>query len=58
MAQTNTKSLSASARKQASSMSEKEREEKVEKARANMQYAKEGSLAAKANMVKKFNENK
>ena len=58
MAQTNTKSLRDSAKRQASSLSEKEREEKVEKARANMQHAKEGSLAAKANMVKKFNENK
>ena len=58
MAQTNTKSLSASARKQASSMSEKEREEKVAKAKASADQAKAGSLAAKANMVKKFNENK
>ena len=58
MAQANTKSLSASARKQASSMSEKEREEKVAKAKANADQAKAGSLAAKANMVKKFNENK
>ena len=58
MAQTNTRSLSASARKQASSMSEKEREEKVAKAKANADQAKAGSLAAKANMVKKFNENK
>ena len=33
----------------------KEREEKLEKARAN---AKPGSLASKANMVKNFNENK
>lgn len=58
MAQTNTRSLSASARKQASSMSEKEREEKVAKAKVNADQAKAGSLAAKANMVKKFNENK
>ena len=36
-------------------MSDKEREEKLEKARAN---AKPGSLASKANMVKNFNENK
>ena len=34
---------------------DKEREEKLEKARAN---AKPGSLASKANMVKNFNENK
>ena len=58
MAQANTKSLSASAKKQASSMSEKEREEKVAKAKASADQAKAGSLAAKANMVKKFNENK
>ena len=38
-----------------SSMSDIEREEKLEKARAN---AKPGSLASKANMVKNFNENK
>ena len=57
-AMANTKSLSASAKKQASSMSEKEREEKVAKAKANADQAKAGSLAAKANMVKKFNENK
>lgn len=58
MAQTNTKSLKDSAKRQASSLSEKEREEKVAKAREGMEHAKEGSLAAKANMVKKFNENK
>lgn len=54
MAQTNTKSIKSSAT-QSSSMSDKEREEKLEKARAN---AKPGSLASKANMVKNFNENK
>ena len=58
MAQTNTKSLRDSAKRQASSLSEKEKEEKVSEARKNMEHAKEGSLAAKANMVKKFNENK
>ena len=54
MAQTNTKSIKSSATK-SSSMSDIEREEKLEKARAN---AKPGSLASKANMVKNFNENK
>ena len=54
MAQTNTKSIKSSATK-SSSMPDKEREEKLEKARAN---AKPGSLASKANMVKNFNENK
>lgn len=54
MAQTNTRSIKDSANRQASALSEKEKEEKIERARKN---AKEGSLAAKANMVKKFNEN-
>ena len=54
MAQTNTKSIKSSAT-QSSSVSDKERDEKLEKARAN---AKPGSLASKANMVKNFNENK
>lgn len=54
MAQTNTRSIKDSANRQASGMSEKEKEAKIEKARKN---AKEGSLVAKANMVKKFNEN-
>ena len=54
MAQTNTKSIKSSAT-QSSSMSDKEREEKLEKARAN---AEPGSLASKANMVKNFNEKK
>ncbi len=55
MAQTNTKSIRTSAKRDVNNMSEKEREEKVAKAQKNI---KEGSLAAKANMVKKFNENK
>lgn len=54
MAQTNTKSLKNSAQR-GSALSEKEREEKIAKAKAN---AKAGSMAAKANMVKNFNENK
>lgn len=55
MAQMNTKSIKSSANRSVGSMSEKEREEKIAKSRQNI---KEGSLAAKANMVKKFNENK
>lgn len=55
MAQTNTKSIKTSANRNVNSMSEEEREEKIAKAQKNV---KEGSLAAKANMVKKFNENK
>ena len=38
-------------------MSEKEREKKIEQAKSHAENAREGSLAAKANMVKKFNEN-
>lgn len=57
MAQTKTKSIREQAVGSASGMSEKEKELKLEKARKNAENAKEGSLAAKANMVKKFNEN-
>lgn len=57
MAQTNTRSIKDSANRSTSGMSEKERERKVEQARVRAENAKEGSLAAKANMVKKFNEN-
>ncbi len=53
MAQKNTKSIKKSSN--ISSMTEKEREEKIVRAQKNV---KEGSLASKANMVKKFNENK
>lgn len=56
MAQTNTKSLSRSANG-VKTAGEKEREEKLERARVNAANAKAGSLASKANMVKKFNEN-
>ena len=38
-------------------MSDKEREAKVEQAKKKAENAKAGSLASKANMVKKFNEN-
>ena len=57
MAQTNTKSIKESAKKNVSAESEKEKEKKLEQARKNASNAKSGSLAAKANMVKKFNEN-
>ncbi len=53
MAQTNTKSIKTSANY--NTLTEKEREEKIARAQKNI---KEGSLASKANMVKKFNENK
>ena len=56
MAQQNTRSLSKSASR-GSSMSEKEREAKIAEARDKAQTAKAGSLASKANIVKKFNEN-
>ena len=60
MAQTNTKNMNnqASMKKQSTSnLSEKEREARVEKAHQKADNAKKGSLASKANMVKKFNEN-
>lgn len=53
MAQTNTKSIKNSANY--STLTDKEKEEKIARAQKNI---KEGSLASKANMVKKFNENK
>lgn len=55
MAQMNTKSIKSSANRSTSSLTEKEKEERIARASKNV---KEGSLAAKANMVKKFNENK
>ena len=39
-------------------VSDAEKEKKLEKARKKAANAKEGSLAAKANMVRKFNEDK
>lgn len=57
MAQTNTRSIKDSAKSNNFGMSEKEREEKIARAKANANNAKAGSLASKANMVKKFNEN-
>ena len=41
-----------------SSISSKERAEKLSKAEANRNNEKAGSLASKANMVKKYNDNK
>ena len=55
MATTSTKNVE---HKKTSTMSEKERQEKLEKAASYNKNAKAGSLASKANMVKNFNENK
>ena len=41
--------------KKSSSISEKEKEEKIQKARENISHAKPGSLASKANMVSRYN---
>lgn len=57
MAQTNTRSIKDSAGRQVSGLSEKEKEDKIEKSKQNANNAKAGSLASKANMVRKFNEN-
>ena len=56
MAQANT-SIRDTAKSSTSGMSEKEKEKKIEQARKSAENAKPGSLASKANMVKKFNEN-
>ena len=56
MAQANTRSIKDSASRNVSGMSEKEKEKRVEQARKSAENAKPGSLASKANMVKKFNE--
>lgn len=53
MAQANTKTMKSSAKHQPA-----ENQEKIEKVRKNMDNAKAGSLASKANMVKRYNENK
>lgn len=57
MAQANTRSIKDTASRSISGMSEKEKEKKIEQARKSAENAKPGSLASKANMVKKFNEN-
>ncbi len=56
MAQANTRSIKDFANRSVSGMSEKDKEKKVEQARTSAENAKPGSLAAKANMVKKYNE--
>ena len=56
MAQANTRSIKDSANRSVSGMREKEKESKIDQAKTNAENAKPGSLAAKANMVKKFNE--
>lgn len=58
MAQTNTRTMQDSAKRQVSTQSEKEREAKIEKAKQNSKNAKPGSLADKANMVNRYNKNK
>ena len=55
MAQANTKSLSSSAQKDVSSS---EKNAKLKAAEEKRSHAKAGSLSAKANMVKDFNDNK
>ena len=57
MAQANTRSIGDSSKRSVSGMSDKEKEKKIEKAKASAENAKPGSLASKANMVKRFNEN-
>lgn len=59
MAQMNAKNIESSNKKSSGSdISSKERAEKLQKAEASRNNAKAGSLASKANMVKKYNENK
>ncbi len=64
MAQTNTRSIKTIATQDVSDKDDKqenadsERAEKLEKAQKHADNAKEGSLASKANMVKRYNENK
>lgn len=55
MAQMNTRTITE---KSNSSVSNSENEKKLERARKNASNAKAGSLASKANMVRKFNEDK
>lgn len=55
MAQTNTRSIKITAKQ--STIADEKREEKVREAAEKAMNAKEGSLASKASMVKKFNEN-
>lgn len=56
MAQANTRSISSSAKK--STISESEKNDKIKAAEEKRKNAKAGSLSAKANMVRDFNESK
>lgn len=56
MAQTNTRSIQSRAK--VSVQTDQDAEEKIRKASSNKNTAKAGSLASKANLVKKYNENK
>lgn len=56
MAQANTRSISSSAKK--STISESEKNDKIKSAEEKRKNAKAGSLSAKANMVKDFNDSK
>ena len=60
MAQMNAKNIESSTNKMKgiSSISDKERAEKLSKAEASRKNAKSGSLSSKANMVKNYNDNK
>ena len=60
MAQMNAKNIEASTNrmKSKSTISDRERAAKLEKAESNRKNAKSGSLASKANMVQKYNDNK
>lgn len=60
MAQMNAKNIESSTNKMKgnSTISSKERAEKLSKAEANRNNAKAGSLSSKANMVKKYNDSK
>lgn len=55
MAQTNTRSIKNSAN--SVTLTDKEKEVKLKQAQEKQKNAKEGSLASKANLVKKYNEN-
>ena len=59
MAQMNAKNIESSNNKSSkSTLSNKERVEKLQKAEASRSNAKAGSLSSKANMVKKYNDDK
>ncbi|MCP1111109.1 YidC/Oxa1 family membrane protein insertase [Lachnospiraceae bacterium PM6-15] len=58
MAQTSTRSIKDVATKDTSGMTPEEKDAAIKEAKAASENAEPGSLASKANMVKKFNENK